>query len=70
MNQSKSNQLLTQFVNKHQIPTVTTLLGLGAVPYEDTLFLGMEVCMVDASNMALTECDLLINLGSRFDEQI
>ncbi len=46
INQSKSNQLLTQFVNKHQIPTVTTLLGLGAVPYEDTLFLGMEVCMV------------------------
>ena len=34
INQSKSNQLLTQFVNKHQIPTVTTLLGLGAVPYE------------------------------------
>ncbi|MDR4631376.1 thiamine pyrophosphate-binding protein, partial [Staphylococcus aureus] len=71
INQSKSNQLLTQFVNKHQIPTVTTLLGLGAVPYEDTLFLGMGGMHGSyASNMALTECDLLINLGSRFDDRL
>ena len=34
INHSKSNQLLTEFVTKHQIPTVTTLLGLGAIPYE------------------------------------
>ena len=32
INHSKSNQLLTEFVTKHQIPTVTTLLGLGAIP--------------------------------------
>ncbi len=67
INQSKSNQLLTQFVNKHQIPTVTTLLGLGAVPlFQDTLFLQYGSMHGSyASNMALTECDLLINLGSR-----
>ncbi|HEA5979233.1 TPA: acetolactate synthase large subunit, partial [Staphylococcus aureus] len=51
--------------------TVTTLLGLGAVPYEDTLFLGMGGMHGSyASNMALTECDLLINLGSRFDDRL
>ena len=40
-------------------------------PYEDTLFLGMGGMHGSyASNMALTECDLLINLGSRFDDRL
>lgn len=34
INHSKSNELLTNFVTQHKIPTVTTLLGLGAVPYD------------------------------------
>ncbi|MEJ7154769.1 acetolactate synthase large subunit, partial [Staphylococcus ureilyticus] len=56
INHSKSNQLLTEFVTKHQIPTVTTLLGLGAIPYEHPLFLGMGGMHGSyASNMALTE---------------
>lgn len=71
INHSKSNQLLTEFVTQHQIPTVTTLLGLGAIPYEHPLFLGMGGMHGSyASNMALTECDLLINLGSRFDDRL
>ncbi|MDN8680262.1 acetolactate synthase large subunit, partial [Staphylococcus aureus] len=41
INHSQSNDLLTQFVTKHQIPVVTTLLGLGAIPYDNPLFLGM-----------------------------
>ncbi|WP_265736426.1 biosynthetic-type acetolactate synthase large subunit [Staphylococcus epidermidis] len=68
INHSKSNHLLTEFVTRHQIPTVTTLLGLGAVP---PLFLGMGGMHGSyASNMALTNCDLLINLGSRFDDRL
>ena len=35
INHSKSNDLLTEFVTHHQIPVVTTLLGLGAIPYEN-----------------------------------
>lgn len=71
INHSKSNHLLTEFVTRHQIPTVTTLLGLGAVPYHHTLFLGMGGMHGSyASNMALTNCDLLINLGSRFDDRL
>ncbi|RIO53321.1 biosynthetic-type acetolactate synthase large subunit [Staphylococcus pasteuri] len=70
INHSKSNELLTNFVTQHKIPTVTTLLGLGAVPYDHPLFLGMGGMHGSyASNMALTECDLLINLGSRFDDR-
>ena len=71
INHSKSNHLLTEFVTRHQIPTVTTLLGLGAVPYNHPLFLGMGGMHGSyASNMALTNCDLLINLGSRFDDRL
>lgn len=71
INHSKSNELLTNFVTQHKIPTVTTLLGLGAVPYDHPLFLGMGGMHGSyASNMALTECDLLINLGSRFDDRL
>lgn len=71
INHSKSNELLTNFVTQHKIPTVTTLLGLGAVAYDHPLFLGMGGMHGSyASNMALTECDLLINLGSRFDDRL
>lgn len=63
--------MLTAFVTQHQIPVATTLLGLGAIPYENPLFLGMGGMHGSyASNMALTECDLLINLGSRFDDRL
>lgn len=71
INHSKSNSLLTAFATQHQIPVATTLLGLGAIPYENPLFLGMGGMHESyASNMALTECDLLINLGSRFDDRL
>ncbi|SUM70035.1 acetolactate synthase large subunit [Staphylococcus saccharolyticus] len=44
---------------------------MGAIPYNHPLFLGMGGMHGPyASNMALTECDLLINLGSRFDDRL
>lgn len=50
---------------------MTTLHGLGAIPYDDPHFLGMGGMHGSyASNMALTECDLLINFGSRFDDRL
>ena len=71
INHANANESLTSFVTQHQIPVVTTLLGLGAVPYEHPLFLGMGGMHGSyASNMALTECDLLINFGSRFDDRL
>ncbi|WP_238615276.1 biosynthetic-type acetolactate synthase large subunit [Staphylococcus felis] len=71
INFSKSNQALLSFVEQHQIPVVTTLHGLGAIPYDHPLFLGMGGMHGSyASNMALTECDLLINFGSRFDDRL
>ena len=71
INHAKANKVVTEYVNRHQLPVVSTLLGLGAVPYEHPLFLGMGGMHGSyASNMALTDCDLLINFGSRFDDRL
>ena len=71
INHAKANKVFTGFVNRHQLPVVSTLLGLGAIPYEHPLFLGMGGMHGSyASNMALTDCDLLINFGSRFDDRL
>lgn len=71
VNFSRANDALLKFVDRHQIPVATTLHGLGALPYEHPLFLGMGGMHGSyASNMAITECDLLINFGSRFDDRL
>ncbi|WP_086312184.1 acetolactate synthase, large subunit, biosynthetic type [Enterococcus sp. 7F3_DIV0205] len=62
---------LVEFINKYQIPTLSSLLGLGAVPTTNELFLGMGGMHGSfAANMALTDCDFLINIGSRFDDRL
>src|SRR5699024_4808021 len=62
---------LIQFAEKQQIPVVTTLQGLGAFPGEHELSLGMGgMHGTYASNMALYNTDLLINIGSRFDDRL
>ncbi|WP_251518326.1 biosynthetic-type acetolactate synthase large subunit [Staphylococcus sp. Marseille-Q6910] len=71
INHAKANDVLNEFVTRHQLSVVNTLLGLGSIPYEHPLFLGMGGMHGSyASNMALTECDLLINFGSRFDDRL
>ncbi|MCU5746146.1 biosynthetic-type acetolactate synthase large subunit [Staphylococcus sp. SQ8-PEA] len=68
---AEANELLTEFARRHELPVVNTLLGLGSVPYEYPLFLGMGGMHGSyASNMAIQECDLLINFGSRFDDRL
>lgn len=62
---------LVEFVEKFQLPIITTLLGLGAIPTDNELFLGMGGMHGSfAANMALTDCDLLINFGCRFDDRL
>lgn len=62
---------LRQFVEKYQLPTVSTLLGLGLLPYDHPNFLGMGgMHGTYAANMAMMETGLLINIGSRFDDRL
>lgn len=68
---AKASEELTVFVEKHKIPVVTTLLGLGSFPADNPLSLGMGgMHGTYAANMALYESDLLINFGARFDDRL
>jgi acetolactate synthase-1/2/3 large subunit len=67
----KASAELTAFAEKHKIPVVTTLLGLGTFPANNPLSLGMGgMHGTYAANMALYESDLLINIGARFDDRL
>lgn len=68
---ANASREVRQFVEKYQIPVVSTLLGLGVVPKNEKLFLGMGgMHGTYAANMALSECDFLLNIGSRFDDRL
>nr|WP_246366930.1 acetolactate synthase large subunit [Paraliobacillus salinarum] len=67
----KATNELFKFAEQHQIPVTSTLLGLGAFPGTHELFLGMAgMHGTYTSNNALYECDLLINIGARFDDRL
>lgn len=68
---AKASALLKQYAEQQKLPVVHTLLGLGGFPAGHELFLGMagmHGCY--AANMALYQCDLLINIGARFDDRL
>lgn len=66
-----ASELFQQFVEKVQVPVASTLLGLGTFPASHPLFLGMAGMHGSyAANMALHDCDLLINIGARFDDRV
>ena len=67
----KASKELTAFAEKHKIPVVTTLLGLGTFPANNPLSLGMGgMHGTYTANMAIYESDLLINIGARFDDRL
>jgi acetolactate synthase-1/2/3 large subunit len=52
-------------------PITSTLQGLGAFPGDDSQFIGMlGMHGTYEANMAMHDCDLLINIGARFDDRI
>ena len=64
-------QLLREFVRLTGFPITSTLQGLGAFPGDDDQFIGMlGMHGTYEANMAMHDCDLLINVGARFDDRI
>lgn len=62
---------LQDFLRITQIPVVTTLKGLGAVPADYTWYPGMPgMHGAPAANLAVQECDLFIVAGARFDDRV
>ncbi len=68
---SKAHEELTAFARKAQIPVTSTLMGLGGFPGTDPLWLGMlGMHGTYRANMAVTDCDLMIAVGVRFDDRV
>ncbi|MBN2650837.1 MAG: biosynthetic-type acetolactate synthase large subunit [Spirochaetales bacterium] len=68
---SKADKALLNFIEKMKIPVVNTLLGKGCISETHELNLGMPGMHGTAyANKALIECDLIMSVGSRWDDRI
>ena len=64
-------KLLRQLVDKTGFPVTSTLMGLGAYPANGKNWLGMlGMHGLYEANLAMHDCDLMINVGARFDDRI
>ncbi len=71
VNYADAGRELVAFAERYQIPVVSTLLGLGAIPIEHDLSLAMGGMHGSyAANTAMDEADYLINVGARFDDRL
>jgi acetolactate synthase I/II/III large subunit len=67
---SGASELIKELVGKCDFPVTSTLNGLGCIEYDAPYFLGMHgMHGTIAANKAIQESDLLIALGSRFDDR-
>jgi acetolactate synthase-1/2/3 large subunit len=67
----RASELLTQLVDMTGFPTTLTLMGLGALPASHPQYLGMVgMHGTYESNMAMHDCDVMIAIGSRFDDRV
>ncbi|MFA9377927.1 MAG: biosynthetic-type acetolactate synthase large subunit [Lachnotalea sp.] len=71
VNIAKANEVFTQLVNTVKIPVVTTIMGKGAIPTDNKYYVG-NIGMHGSygSNMAISECDVLFSIGTRFNDRI
>jgi acetolactate synthase-1/2/3 large subunit len=66
-----ASQLLRELVDATGFPITSTLMGLGAYPASGKGWLGMlGMHGLYEANMAMHDCDLMINIGARFDDRI
>ena len=67
----EASKLLREFVALTGIPVTSTLMGLGAYPASGKEWLGMlGMHGMYEANMAMHDCDVMINVGARFDDRI
>ena len=66
-----ASQLLRELVKGTNFPITSTLMGLGCYPASGDNWLGMlGMHGLYEANMAMHDCDLMINIGARFDDRI
>lgn len=68
---SKNDELLLKFAEKADIPVCNSFMGLGTIPRNHKLSLGfVGMHGSTETNMAVTNCDLLIAMGARFSDRV
>ncbi len=66
-----ASQALIDFVRATGMPCTSTLMGLGGYPSNDPQFLGMlGMHGTYEANMAMHGCDVMLNIGARFDDRV
>ena len=68
---TEASKYLNKIINLLNAPVTLTLMGLGAVPHDNKNFLGMlGMHGTYEANLAMHNCDLMINVGARFDDRV
>ena len=71
VNIARANEIFTKVVEKTQIPVVTTIMGRGAISTKNPYFIGnLGMHGAYAANMAVSNCDVLFSIGTRFNDRI
>ena len=71
INISRANDVFLEVVEKTGVPVVTTVMGRGAIPTNHPLFIGnLGMHGAYAANMAVSNCDVLFSIGTRFNDRI
>lgn len=71
VNIAGANEVFQEVVEKTNVPVITTVMGRGAIPTNHPLFIGnLGMHGAYAANMAVSECDLLFSIGTRFNDRI
>lgn len=71
VNISRANKLMCEVAEITNVPVVTTIMGKGAIPTDHPLYLGnIGIHGSYAANTAISECDVLFSIGTRFNDRI
>ena len=67
----RASELLLKFSELTGYPVTLTLMGLGALPASHPQFLGMlGMHGTYEANLAMNQCDVMLNIGARFDDRV
>jgi len=68
---SRAQEAFSELARKMQVPVITTIMGKGAIDTTDPLYIGnLGMHGAYAANMAVSECDVLFSIGTRFNDRI
>ncbi|MBQ1393474.1 MAG: biosynthetic-type acetolactate synthase large subunit [Lachnospiraceae bacterium] len=71
VNIAHANKEMTKLVEKTNVPIITTIMGKGAISSQHKMYLGnIGIHGSYAANHAVTDCDLLFSIGTRFNDRI